>query len=71
MKIIVVEDDINTLDSITNMLINIDNNFCIEIASNGIDGLNTIKQFQPDFIITDICMPKMDGLQMLSELKNA
>lgn len=70
MKIIVVEDDINTLDSITNMLINIDNNFCIEIASNGIDGLNTIKQFQPDFIITDICMPKMDGLQMLSELKN-
>ncbi len=70
MKIIVVEDDINTLDSITNMLINIDNNFCIEVASNGIDGLKIIKQFQPDLIITDICMPKMDGLQMLSQLKN-
>lgn len=34
-------------------------------ASNGIDGINKIKEFQPDIVITDINMPVMDGLKML------
>ena len=36
-------------------------------AVNGIDGLNKIKELQPDIVITDVRMPKMDGIQMLEE----
>ncbi|WP_304942156.1 response regulator transcription factor [Vallitalea guaymasensis] len=38
-------------------------------ASNGIDGIELIKRTQPDIVITDIRMPKMDGLQMVQSLK--
>lgn len=36
-------------------------------ASTGIDGIEKIKQFHPEIIITDICMPELDGLKMIKE----
>ena len=38
-------------------------------ASNGIEGLEQIKKLKPDLIITDIKMPKMDGIEMLRNLR--
>ena len=38
-------------------------------ASNGEDGLQVVEQLQPDLIITDIKMPRMDGLEMLRRLR--
>jgi two-component system, response regulator YesN len=35
------------------------------VSRNGEDGLELIKQVKPDLIITDIRMPRMDGLTML------
>ncbi|MGG3279114.1 response regulator [Paenibacillus solani] len=35
------------------------------VSSNGEDGLKLINELQPDLIITDIRMPRMDGLSML------
>ena len=40
-------------------------------ASNGIEGLEATKKLNPDIIITDIKMPKMDGLEMLRQLRQA
>ena len=40
------------------------------IAKNGAQGLELIKTHQPDAVITDIMMPKMDG-QQLCEQSNA
>ncbi|WP_321518102.1 two-component regulator propeller domain-containing protein [uncultured Bacteroides sp.] len=39
-------------------------------AQNGSEGLRKAITYLPDIIITDIMMPVMDGLQMLSELRN-
>lgn len=39
-------------------------------ACNGEDGLQTARQQVPDLIITDIMMPKMDGYQLCTILKN-
>lgn len=43
----------------------------IEIISvlNGEDGLKAAFQHHPDLILLDIVMPKMDGLTMLSKLR--
>ena len=41
---------------------------CAE-ARNGMEALEKIEQFQPDFILMDICMPKLSGIQFLEELR--
>lgn len=34
-------------------------------ACNGEEGLGKIREYKPDLVITDIIMPKMDGIEML------
>ena len=38
-------------------------------ASNGLEGLEQAQAQEPDFIVLDLLMPKMDGLEMLKELR--
>ena len=38
-------------------------------AANGEEGLSAAEQLKPDIIITDLKMPKMDGISMLTELR--
>lgn len=38
-------------------------------AENGYEGLKMIQSLEPDIVITDIQMPKMDGLAMIEEAK--
>ena len=40
-------------------------------ARNGKEGLEMIRTLNPDLVITDIKMPVMDGLTMLSQFKQA
>jgi len=39
-------------------------------AIDGIDALTILKQSQPDLILVDIRMPRMDGLALLAEVRN-
>ena len=43
--------------------------FAVESASNGLEALEALKKIKPDLIVTDIQMPKMDGTQLITELK--
>lgn len=38
-------------------------------AANGVEALKAAEQLKPDLIISDIRMPKMDGIEMLKELR--
>lgn len=38
-------------------------------ASNGIEGMEAVRKYNPDMIICDIRMPKMDGIEMLTKLR--
>lgn len=40
----------------------------VTLADNGFQGLVAIGQVAPDIVITDIMMPRMDGVEMLNQL---
>ncbi len=55
---IVMETDWNALDCMV-----------VAEASNGEEGLEAARRYRPDLIICDIRMPKMDGIEMLTRLR--
>jgi len=66
-KIVIVEDDKNLLDLYAYQFKNAD--FEVVKAEDGMQGLNTIRSEKPDLVILDIMLPKLDGLNMLKELR--
>ena len=41
----------------------------LHVAENGRDGLMAFVRFHPDVVVTDVCMPKMDGLAMATAMR--
>ncbi|MBA3875172.1 MAG: response regulator [Anaerolineae bacterium] len=68
-KVLVVEDDIHLLEGIRDIL-ELDGYSVLtaENGSNGIEVLNN-QSSPPDLIVSDIMMPKMDGIQFLKEVR--
>jgi len=65
-KILVVEDE----EPIRKLLkMELENEgFIVELASNGAEGLERVKSFNPDLIVCDVMMPVMDGFTMQERL---
>ncbi len=45
--------------------------YTVNTAANGVEGLETAKKTKPDIIITDISMPHMDGIEMVTKIKRS
>lgn len=43
--------------------------FNVEVAYNGVEGVEKVKANPPDAIVLDVMMPEKDGYQMCAELK--
>ncbi|WP_228135424.1 response regulator transcription factor [Halarcobacter anaerophilus] len=67
LKILFVEDEINISKLLKDALA--DYFFSFTIANNGEEGLEKYKKINPDIIITDIMMPKLDGLEMTKMIR--
>ncbi|HET6340364.1 MAG TPA: response regulator [Polyangiales bacterium] len=66
-KILVVEDDADLLVMIKTMLQAVGE---VTLARDGQDALDLLKSgFKPDVIVTDLMMPRMDGLTLAKTLK--
>ena len=62
-KILLVEDD-STLSFIVQDALTREG-FDVVCASNGDSGLRLFKESEPDIIVADVMMPKMDGFEMV------
>ena len=40
-------------------------------AANGEEGLAAVERYKPNLIITDVRMPRMDGIEMMNRLRSA
>ena len=65
-QILIVEDN---PDLRMHILENLEEEFLIKEAANGEEGLEKAIESVPDLVITDLMMPKMDGIEMLEKLK--
>ncbi len=66
ISILYIEDEKMIRDEVAYLLEKYVKNFYI--ASNGIEGIELFHQYNPDIIITDIQMPKMNGLDMIEKI---
>ncbi len=66
-KVVVVDDEPDILEVISIVLQ--DQGYQVATAINGLEGLDLCRNMRPEIVITDVRMPKMDGLDLLSSLK--
>lgn len=72
MKAVVVEDEILIREGLCKLLHKMFPEIeIVGVAGNGQEGILCIEKSNPDLIITDIKMPGMDGLEMLSHVQEA
>lgn len=68
MKRVLVVDDEENLRLVLRTFLK-KNGFEVEVAENGEEALPLIDGFGPDFVLTDVRMPRMGGMDLLSALK--
>ena len=65
-RILVIEDEDAIRRVLKKILLEEDQNYSIDEAEDGLQGVDMIKKTTYDLILCDIKMPKMDGLEVLS-----
>lgn len=65
--ILIIDDNKELLWMLKDIL---SDEYAILTAENGEEGLEVLKQETPDLIITDIMMPKIDGITLTKQLKS-
>ncbi|MDO5654817.1 MAG: sigma-54 dependent transcriptional regulator [Flavobacteriaceae bacterium] len=64
-NILIIEDEQAIRNVLKNILIDEDKSFKVDEAADGEEGLNLIKNNDYDLVISDIKMPKKDGIEVL------
>jgi two-component system alkaline phosphatase synthesis response regulator PhoP len=66
-SILIIDDEVDILEILKYNLVK--EGFAVEVASNGLDGIEIAKKFHPDLIILDVMMPQMDGIEVCEALR--
>ena len=66
-QIFVMDDDL-ALQMVLEIALR-DAGYDVILASNGADGLEMLRDLQPDMIISDIMMPHMDGVETFGKIR--
>lgn len=66
--ILIVDDEPSSRETISAMLEG--QEYRIETAANGADGIRLAEQFRPDLILLDVMMPEMDGFEVCRRLRS-
>ncbi len=65
--ILIIEDEVVNIEILVEMLTK---KYELKVAYDGLMGIKIAKKILPDIILLDIEMPKMDGFEVVYELKN-
>jgi two-component system response regulator MprA len=66
--ILLVEDRVEVLEVVRRTLAS--NGYLVETATDGEEGLHKALDLQPDLLILDVGLPRLDGIALAKELRN-
>ncbi|MGK5016605.1 hybrid sensor histidine kinase/response regulator [Janthinobacterium sp. HLS12-2] len=66
-RILVVDDSLTVREMERKLLLA--RGFDVDVAIDGIDGWNVVRSGEYDLVITDVDMPRMDGIELVSLIK--
>ena len=69
VALLLVEDEIEARDMLSRMLALNYQGLKIYLADDGVSGLEMFNEFRPEIVVTDINMPRMNGIVMSREVK--
>jgi len=67
-KVLVVDDSITVREMERKLLEN--RGYSVDIAVNGMEGWNAVRTNHYDLVISDIDMPRMNGIELVKQMKN-
>ncbi|BAY07656.1 response regulator [Calothrix sp. NIES-2098] len=68
MKILVVEDDELLAEVLSEILTN--QNYAVEVATDGIAGQDLIETYDYDLVLLDVMLPKLDGISLCRHIRS-
>jgi len=68
-KILVVDDEPQITRVLRSSLSS--NGYSVEIADDGVSALEKVANWSPDMVITDLAMPRMDGIALCAEIRSS
>lgn len=66
-RVLVIEDDADAADVLEAYLLR--EGYAVEIAGNGLSGLERVEKWKPDLILLDIMLPGMNGTEVLAAVR--
>lgn len=66
-KILIIEDEQAIRNVLSNIIREEDESYVVDLAENGIVGLEKLSKESYDLVLCDIKMPKMDGIEVLDK----
>ena len=66
--VLLVEDSLSTREKITELLK--DHGLVVKVACDGVEALDVLKKYNPDLVVLDIVMPRMNGYEVCRRLKS-
>jgi DNA-binding NarL/FixJ family response regulator len=69
LKILIAEDQTIVREGLRSLLSDSDDLEVVGLAEDGIEAISSVGKYQPDLILLDLSMPKLDGISVISEIK--
>ena len=66
-KVLIIEDEEILLELLEKKLVQ--EGYDVQVAKDGVEGLEKIEERKPDIILLDIVMPRMGGFEVMKELQ--
>ncbi len=67
-KILIIEDDQIVANIYRNKFAT--EGYEVEVASDGLLGLDLVHKFRPDAVVLDLMLPKMNGVELMKQLRS-
>src|SRR5271157_5999535 len=68
-KVLIVEDEAHARTGLTELVTSW--GFRAESAADGVEGLDVVRKWSPGIVVTDLKMPRMDGMELLARIKDS